>query len=230
MLLNLDPRTKLYLILVANLMLFFHVNTSTEMVMVTLFILALFLDYKFKLAIRFVVIYGLMLLADYYLIPIAEGFILNFISLLSVGIRMILPCIISGAYAFTTTSVGEFVCALRKMHIPETVIIPSMVVIRFFPTIQEDYRQIRNSMALRGISDNGMGLLRHPIKNLEYILIPLLMNSNNVAEDLTVAALTKGIGIESEHTSMIKLKLSMIDFVYAVIVTLPIAMFIGGKL
>ena len=31
------------------------------------------------------------------------------------------------------------------------MVIPCVVVIRFFPTIAEDYRQIRNAMALRGI-------------------------------------------------------------------------------
>ena len=63
------------------------------------------------------------------------------------------------------------------MRVPEAVVIPCVVVIRFFPTIAEDYRQIRNAMALRGIASGGWGLVRHPAQSLEYILIPLLMNS-----------------------------------------------------
>ena len=224
-----DPRTKLYFILLANLMLFMHVHTKIEMIMVFLFILPLFMNGNLKMAIRFSMIYGIMILANLYLIPIASGFFLHFISLLSVGIRMILPCIITGAYAFTTTKVGEFVAALHKLHIPQSIIIPSMVVIRFFPTIQEDYRQIRNSMALRGMSENGLSLLRHPFKNLEYVLIPLLINSNNVAEDLSIAALTKGIGIQTEHTTMHTIQFKSIDFVYMMLATMPIVFFkLGG--
>ena len=34
---TLDPRAKLYLLLVANLMLFFHVGLATQIVMVVLF-------------------------------------------------------------------------------------------------------------------------------------------------------------------------------------------------
>ena len=45
------------------------------------------------------------------------------------------------------------------MHVPEAVVIPCVVVIRFFPTIAEDYRQIRNAMALRGISSGGSWLI-----------------------------------------------------------------------
>ena len=38
---TLDPRAKLYLLLVANLMLFFHVGLATQIVMVVLFLLPL---------------------------------------------------------------------------------------------------------------------------------------------------------------------------------------------
>ena len=38
---TLDQRAKLYLLLVANLMLFFHVELATQIVMVVLFLLSL---------------------------------------------------------------------------------------------------------------------------------------------------------------------------------------------
>lgn len=149
---RLDPRTKLFLLLLANLMLFFHVDTSTEAFMTALFILPFFPAGKTRTGLRLLCIYAALLAVDFFLIPVASGFWLNVVSLLSVGIRMLLPCIITGAYAFTTTTVGEFVCTMRRMRLPEGIIIPCMVVLRFFPTIREDYRQIRNAMALRGIA------------------------------------------------------------------------------
>ena len=133
-----------------------------------------------------------------------------------------LPCIITGAYVFSTTTAGELTCALRRMHVPESVIIPCVVVVRFFPTVKEDYRQIRAAMALRGIAEGKAALLRHPAQSLEYILMPLLMNGNNVAQDLSVAALTKGIGLPGKHTCMVELKLTAWDFVYPALCTLPL--------
>ena len=227
---TLDPRAKLYLILLANMMLFFHANRTTEILMVGLFLIPLGVAGKGKTMLRFLLVYSVMLAADIWLIPIASGFWLNFVSLLSVGIRMMLPCIITGAYAFTTTTVGEFVCALRRMHIPESVVIPCMVVIRYFPTIKEDYLQIRNAMALRGITEGGMGFFRHPARTLEYVLIPLLMNSNNVAQDLSVAALTKGISMPGTHTCMTELHLTAMDCLYCAVCSLPLALFLGGVL
>ena len=86
------------------------------------------------------------------------------------------------------------------MHVPEAVVIPCVVVIRFFPTIAEDYRQIRNAMALRGISSGGWGIVRHPTQSLEYILIPLLM----------------------------KIRMTVIDWLVMIVVTVPLALDITG--
>ena len=189
---TLDPRAKLYLLLVANLMLFFHVGLATQIVMVVLFLLPLL------------------------------------VSALAVGVTMMLPCFITGAYTFTTTSASAFICAMRRMRVPEAVVIPCVVVIRFFPTIAEDYRQIRNAMALRGIASGGWGLVRHPAQSLEYILIPLLMNATNVAQDLSVAALTKGLGREGEHTSRTLIRMTVVDWLVMIVVTLPLALDIAG--
>lgn len=224
MTIRLDPRAKLYLLILANLTLFLHVSLTTEIILVALYISLYFLAGRYKSGWKIAAIYAGMVSVDLFIIPIADGFLLNFLSLVSVGIRMLLPCVISGGYAFSTTTVGEMVCGMRKLKIPETIIIPCVTVVRFFPTIGEDYRQIRNAMALRGIT------YRNPMEALEYILIPLLMNSNNVAQDLSVAAMTKGISLPGVHTSMIELKMMWYDWAYMLACTIPFVLFLGGVL
>lgn len=135
---------------------------------------------------------------------------------------MMLPCIITGAYVFTTTSMSEFIAALRLLHIPENMIITCSVVVRFFPSVKEDYSYIRDALALRGIGEDRIYFIKHPFESLEYILMPLLMNASNVAQDLSIAALTKGIGIRKAHTSICTLKLKVCDIVYPLLCTLPI--------
>ena len=220
---RLDPRAKLYLLLLANLLLFFHAGTAAEGVTAALFLLPFFLSGKVKSGVRLSVLYFGLLAVDLFVVPLAgEGVLLNLLSLVSVGVRMMLPCIITGAYAFTTTTIGELTAALRKMHVPESVIIPCAVVVRFFPTVGEDYRHIRAAMALRGIAQGRGALLLHPMQSLEYILMPLLMNSNNVAQDLSAAALTKGIGLPGRHTCLTELHLTALDFIYPILCTLPL--------
>lgn len=223
--LKLDPRTKLYMLVIANLMLFFHVNLVTELVLIVLFLAPMFFGGAWKRGVKLGATYFVLLAADIWLVPLAGGLVLDWVSLLAVGIRMILPCIVTGAFAFTTTSVSEFVCAMRKMKVPESVVIPCMVVVRFFPTVREDYRQIKNSIRLRGIGGGMRGAVCHPMRKLEYVVIPLLMNSNNVAQDLSVAALTKGLGIEGEHTSMVQIRMRAYDYIYMCACTLPLCLY-----
>ena len=54
---RMDPRAKLYLLLLANLMLFFHVGTGAEAVAVSLFLLLFFLSGRIRSGIRLAVLY-----------------------------------------------------------------------------------------------------------------------------------------------------------------------------
>ena len=57
---TLDPRAKLYLLLVANLMLFFHVGLATQIVMVVLFLLPLLAAARWRTALNFGVTYAVL--------------------------------------------------------------------------------------------------------------------------------------------------------------------------
>lgn len=50
------------------------------------------------------------------------------------------------------------------------------------------------------------------------------MNATNVAQDLSVAALTKGLGREGEHTSHTKIRMTVIDWLVMIVVTVPLAL------
>lgn len=225
-----DPRTKLYILVLANLLLFFHVSLRAEVIMTVLFLLPLMIAGKIRSAVRLSLIYVVLILITVYLAPNARGVLLQYISMLAVTLHMIWPCIITGTYAFTTTSVSAFVAAMRRMHLPESLIIPCVVVIRYFPTVKEDYGHIKDAMAFRGIAGGKMALVRHPAQSLEYIMIPLLMNATNTAQDLTAAALTKGIAVKGQHTCMTELKLAAMDYVYIGLCTFVMVLAAGGVL
>lgn len=88
---TLDPRAKLYLLLVANLMLFFHVGLATQIVMVVLFLLPLLAAARWRTALNFGVTYA-VLTALGMLDPDALGLPwLHVVSALAVGVTMMLP-------------------------------------------------------------------------------------------------------------------------------------------
>lgn len=221
-----DPRTKLFLLLLANMLMFLHADTLTHALMMDLFLLPFFTLGRARTGLKFLIIYCVMFAADYLLMPHVTGRLQTLVGILTVGFRMMLPCIATGALAFATTTPGELFLALRKLRLPEGLIITCQVVIRFFPTVLEDYRHIRNAMALRGIAVGPA----HPVKSLEYVIIPLLMNGTSVANDLAVASLTKGIGLTGEHTSMTQIRLRGADWGYMALCAVPVLLFAGGIL
>ena len=92
---RMDPRAKLYLLLLANLMLLFHVGTGAEAAATALCLLLFFLSGKARAGVRLSVLYFGLLAVDLFVVPRAgESVLLNLLSLVSVGVRMMLPCII----------------------------------------------------------------------------------------------------------------------------------------
>ena len=60
-----------------------------------------------------------------------------------------------GAYLIATTSVSDFIAAMKRMHISEKIVIPLSVIFRFFPTIGEENAAIENfNRQLRKVSKN----------------------------------------------------------------------------
>ena len=201
-------------------MLFFHVGLATQIVMVVLFLLPLLAAARWRTALNFGVTYA-VLTALGMLDPDALGLPwLHVVSALAVGVTMMLPCFITGAYTFTTTSASAFICAMRRMRVPEAVVIP---LCGGHPLLPDHRRGLPADSQCDGvarrIASGGWGLVRHPAQSLEYILIPLLMNATNVAQDLSVAALTKGLGREGEHTSRTLIRMTVVDWLVMIVVT-----------
>lgn len=153
---------------------------------------------------------------------------LHVVSALAVGVTMMLPCFITGAYTFTTTSASAFICAMRRMRVPEG---RGDSLCGGHPLLPDHRRGLPADSQCDGVARHRLrrlGLVRHPAQSLEYILIPLLMNATNVAQDLSVAALTKGLGREGEHTSRTLIRMTVVDWLVMIVVTLPLALDIAG--
>lgn len=83
---RMDPRAKLYLLLLANLMLLFHVGTGAEAAATALCLLLFFLSGKARAGVRLSVLYFGLLAVDLFVVPRAgESVLLNLLSLVSVG-------------------------------------------------------------------------------------------------------------------------------------------------
>lgn len=213
----LDPRTKLCFLLMANVLLFLHCAPLVELALVGLVLSAYLLSEKRRSAMAWCAVYVGMWAVDQLATPVAElRPVLRTLSMLSSALRIMVPCLIAGAYAFTTTRPSELVAALRRMHVPEQVIIPVLVVIRYFPTLRQECANIADAMRLRGIATSPREVLAHPRSSVEHVLVPLLASASTTAEELSMACLTKGADNPGPHACATPIGMRGIDVAYIV--------------
>ena len=91
--------------------------------------------------------------------------------------------------------------ALQKLHLPKAAGIGTAVVLRFFPTIASEYRAIRSSQRFRGIGVGVLHTLTHLPTTVEYILIPLILRTTKVAEELSASMTVRGVRFSGETVS-----------------------------
>ena len=99
------------------------------------------------------------------------------------------------------------------MHMTDKITIPLSVLFRFFPTILEEGNYINDAMKMRGISVGG----KKAFSMLEYRLIPMIICSVKIGEELSAAALTRGLGAPIKRTNVCKIGFQIGDYILFVL-------------
>lgn len=228
--LHLDPRTKLFMVFIVSAVVLMTATTPLTWalrIMITMVPLGLLIaEGRTLSALRFGILYIIaLLLLRFFLNEESEG-IFKALLLGYCGIVVqFLPAIIMAWYMIRTTRIGEFMSAMQKMHVPDGISIALAVVMRFFPTIKEEYGSIRDAMKMRGIMFGG----GDPGKMIEYRMIPLLFSCVNIGDELSAAAITRGLGAKTRRTSAVELKMTPTDILVMAGVALLAALFVASK-
>ncbi|SMP68733.1 energy-coupling factor transporter transmembrane component T [Anoxynatronum buryatiense] len=225
---SLDPRSKLLLLLTGSTILIAGspqgIMTYIRPVFVLLPLALLFLSGRSRVAGRFALIYLAALLAEQVLLPLVSGlggFLL--VAVLGILTRFI-PSLALGYYMVSTTTVSEFIAAMERMRIPRQVVIPFAVMFRFFPTVLEESRAIGDAMRMRGIG--GIRLLKNPLTMLEYRLVPMMMTTVKIGEELSASALTRGLGNPVARTNICRLRFGVVDALLSAMAVAAFACFL----
>lgn len=210
-LIPIDPRTKIFLtVTVSTITMAGGTGGIMNIIrpcLVAIPVVLLFLSQRWRAAARFSITYAALYALELVVIPLLSG-TLNFILNAATGIYThMLPGFVMGYYLISTTAVSEFVAAMERIHVPQKVVIPLSVVFRFFPTVKEEYISIRDAMKMRGITT-----VRSPMKMLEYRIVPLMMSVAKIGEELSAAALTRGLGSPQTRTNICVIGFSILDY------------------
>lgn len=123
-----------------------------------------------------------------------------------------LPIFMAGILLMKTTSVSEFMLSFERMHLPNKLIIPLSVMFRFIPTISEEWHSIRDAMRFRGIGISVRSVLTKPMMTLEYTMVPLLMSTATISDELAAASLSRGLDADTKRTCIEDIRLRTQDF------------------
>lgn len=225
---TIDVRTKIILLFFTNILLLLHISDGYECLLMIGLGLLFFLEGDRKRALYYVISFlALIILEDYLLSP---EYVTSYIALFLVGGRRFLPCFMIGG-SILKGSVHELIVAMRTWHMPEGLLIAIAVMVRFLPTIKEHYRMIYDSLKIRGIFTSRWMIIRHPLMFFEYILVPLLMNATRIAQDLTIASMTKGVASQKRKTSYMTYRFGLVDYAaYGFMVIFVLALITGVTL
>ncbi|MDQ0149383.1 energy-coupling factor transporter transmembrane component T [Eubacterium multiforme] len=167
-----------------------------------------------------------LLIQKYYLYQSA-GIINTFFLFISMIFLRMLPGFMMGKYTLSSTNMSEIVYCLKKMKIPDEIIIPITVMTRFFNTIKEDYSQIKDAMYLHGLTTRR--LLFKPIKFFEYRGVPLFMIATKTADDVAISAMTRGMKVREKRSTLTESKFALADYICFLLMFVLIGFYIGGK-
>ena len=207
----LDPRTKLLLIFVEAVLVL--ATTGGErlfwfrVVFAALPFLLLLTAKRYQTCIIGLAVLCAIFFLEHSIFPYTHGLSASVLVLVVTIINRFLPAYLTGVYVIRTTTVSEFKAAMEKLHMPDTLTIPMCVMFRLFPTIHEENESIRAAMKMRGIRFGG-GKVG---KMLEYRIVPMITCTAKIGEELSAAALTRGLGKSRKRTNICKIGFGIFD-------------------
>ncbi|SFB34649.1 energy-coupling factor transport system permease protein [Acetitomaculum ruminis DSM 5522] len=212
----LDPRTKLFLLFVMSFFVLGRAggdNLKYYRFILCLipFTLLFFMGEKIKACLWFA-LYISFLGIDIFLADDFEVVIQLFFKIVGDFIMGFIPFLICSKYAIKTTTVSEYAKAMRNMHVPAMIIVPTSVVFRLLPSAIEEIKAINHVMKMRGVSLSGMKRK----KFLEYRFVPVASCTLRIGEELSISALTKAYG-NGKRTSVSPVGFSFADIVVFII-------------
>ena len=227
---TLDPRTKLVMIFGVSFVVMVNAVTPLEWgirIAITLIpIILMISEGKYAAAFRFSLFYtAAVVLLKFVLSSESTGFLSAMLLGYCGIIAQFMPAMITAWYAVRTTKTGEFMSAMQKMHIPDGIAVSLAVVMRYFPTLKEEYSAISDAMKMRGIAFGGGKVT----KMIEYRMIPLLFSCVSIGEELSAAAVTRGLGAPVHRTSPYELRLKAADYVTIGIFIILFGVFAAAK-
>jgi len=143
-------------------------------------------------------------------LPITSGGILYGLTF----IFRILVMVIASTILTYTTPIDDFLELMQKLRLPSDLAFVVATGIRFIPTLEKKSQQVLTAQKARGAHEHSGGIINR-IKSYIPIMIPLIVDSIRMSENLAIAMQNRCFGIFKKRTSLNELKMQPLDYVFS---------------
>ena len=220
-----DPRTKIVLLLLCVLAAAMAPSLFYEILLVGLVAVFGLVSGRIRYALI-----GMIVYMFFYFLTLATMRLHGSVQVMLVAffglVHKVYPCGFLSGIILSTTKIGEFLSAMNRSHIYSKIVVPIAVMLRYMPTIREDWRFIKDAMKMRDVSPSLKSFLKHPGMTIECIYVPLMMAASKTADELTIASVTRGIENPKPRTSLVQVRFGIGDLI---VFLCFFAMFLAGQ-
>ncbi len=207
----LDPRTKLLILSITSISVFLNESIVIECLFIIIPVWLLLQAKKFRMAIKQGIFFMVLLILQLFVVSKLPVTIAGILYMFDVYMRKLIPCFMLGSFLIHTTKVSTFLVAFSRLRFSKGFTIALSVTLRYFPTMSEEWNYIKEAMILRGINASLIGFLRHPIRIMEYVYVPMLVSASKISDEITQAAITRGIDHVGKRSCIEKVCFSVWD-------------------
>ena len=201
----LDPRTGLVLLTLSNIIAFSQNEIGIELGWFAVLITLLFLCGCGKSAVKWIAAFAAVILIQWYILPVSPKAVATSFSIFANYTRWMFPCMMVGVLMVKKVPLKNLIAALRRLYVPHKLIVAIAVTLRYIPAIREEGRHINDAMKLRRIKG---------LQKAEALVVPLMVSATSTAEELSAAAVTRGIENPAPKTSLVELSMTAWDWIY----------------
>jgi len=210
---KLDPRTKFLLIVIIATLQLMDINIYFTVAVGFIPFVLFLCNRQFLGSIKYFVLFLLAAFIHVHQVEMQVNMVLNMIIvLLGALILRLSPAFACADYIIKSTGVSEMISAFSKMKVNRKILIPLSVMFRFLPTISQEKHAIHDAAAMRGIIITRKKFWENPLQAIEYRIVPLMISIANIGEDLSAAALSRGLDNPVKHTIYTDVKFTRRDF------------------
>ena len=190
---KLDVRTYILLTLLSATWATMNSDIFVELcIMAGLVLLQLF-SRKGSFMPKLLMVYLLFCATQFLLFPHVPEIVEMILSMLVVNVRSFFPVIMSIVLLYKNTRVSEMTASFTRMGVSRKVTVPIAVAVRYIPALKEEWLHIRDAMRMRSVTRGINNPFLRMKTRMECYLVPLFVASLQSADELSAAAITRGI-------------------------------------